>query len=121
MAGELLIVDDQPGIRLLLTDILINEGYGVDTADNGKDAIAMLSEKQYALMILDYKLPIADGGSVMRQVQKLNLTTPIIVMSGLVETIEDEMKAVSNVKRILAKPFDVTKIPIIVKQTIEAS
>lgn len=121
MTEKLLIVDDQPGIRLLLTDILTNEGYTVVTADNGKDAIDMLATKSYELIMLDYKLPIINGGEIVRRVQELKLSTPIIVMSGLIESIEAELKAIPNVKRVLAKPFNVQEIPHIVKQTIDAS
>ena len=121
MTKEILIVDDQPGIRLLLTDVLTSEGYEITTAQTGKEALEKLEEKQYSLIILDYKLPIIDGMEVLKKIEKWNITTPAIVMSGLAENIEQELHRYPTVKKLLAKPFNIQEIPILVKQIIQAS
>ena len=116
MTGEILIVDDQPGIRLLLTDILANDGYKVTTASNGKEAIEKLQEEPYALILLDYKLPIIDGVQVLEQIEKENIIIPVIVMSGLTEKIEKEVKKWPFVKMLLAKPFNIQEISTAVQE-----
>jgi len=120
MTGEILIVDDQPGIRLLLTDILTNDGYKVTTANNGKEAIEKLQEEPYALILLDYKLPILDGVQVLEQIEKENIIIPVIVMSGLTEKIEKEVKKWSIVKLLLAKPFNIQEISTAVQEITQA-
>lgn len=119
MIEEILIVDDQPGIRLLLTDILTNEGYVITTASTGKEALDKLQEKQFALIMLDYKLPIIDGEEVLKKMEQLNIKIPVIVMSGLAEKIEKEMEEIPHVKQLLAKPFNIREVPEAVTTSIQ--
>lgn len=118
---ELLIVDDQPGIRLLLTDVLTSEGYSVTTANTGKEAVELLMEKEFSLVILDYKIPIIDGLGVLKRIEEAGIQTSAIIMSGLVEKIENELEAFPQVKKLLAKPFNIHEIPVIVQQAIDAT
>ena len=119
MGEEILVVDDQPGIRLLLTDILTDAGYNTTTASTGKEALDKLKEKRFSLILLDYKLPIIDGVEVLKKIEKQNLNVPAIVMSGLAEKIEDELKGYPLVKDLLAKPFNIQEIPEMIKGIIE--
>lgn len=121
MTNEVLIADDQPGIQLLLTDILENDGYVITTASTGKEAIDRLKEKHYALIILDYKLPIMDGIEVLKKMGASQVKTPAIVMSGLAESIEKELQHYPQVKKLLAKPFNVKDVSKTVKNIIEQS
>ncbi len=119
MEEEILVVDDQPGIRLLLTDILSDAGYNTTTASTGKEALDKLQEKPFALILLDYKLPIIDGVDVLKRIEKENLKLPAIVMSGLAEKIEEDMKSYPLVKELLEKPFNIQEIPAMVKRIIQ--
>ncbi len=119
MEEEILVVDDQPGIRLLLTDILSDAGYNTTTASTGKEALDKLQEKPFALILLDYKLPVIDGVDVLKRIEKENLKLPAIVMSGLAEKIEEDMKSYPLVKELLAKPFNIQEIPAMVKRIIQ--
>lgn len=117
MQKEILIVDDQPGIRLLLTDIFENEGYRVVTAETGREALDKIYKNSFDLLILDYKLPILDGLEVLERLEQEKIMIPAILMSGLVEEMRVEAKQYSLLKEILAKPFDVKSISELV-QTI---
>ncbi|SET66414.1 two-component system, response regulator, stage 0 sporulation protein F [Oceanobacillus limi] len=110
MDKEILVVDDEHGIRLLLEDILTNEGYKVITAKTGKEALDKLNAHSISLMILDYKLPIVDGLEILKKLDREKTEVPTVVMSGLVEKITEETKDISNVKSILAKPFNVLDV-----------
>ncbi|WP_077329373.1 response regulator [Virgibacillus siamensis] len=110
MTREILVVDDQPGIRLLLQEIFTNEGYQVTTVQTGKEALDYLSSKEFDLLMLDYKLPIIDGIEVLRKMSEREITTPAIVMSGLPEDISRETEQFGLVKKILAKPFNVQEV-----------
>lgn len=116
MEKEILIVDDQAGIRMLLTDILINEGYQVSTATTGKEALEKVYAHTYDLIILDYKLPIINGMKVLQQLEKDNKELPAILISGLVEVVKKESEKYNMIKKVIAKPFNVSDI----QQTVNA-
>lgn len=110
MKSKLLIVDDQPGIRLLLSDILKNEGYLVEVAKTGKEAVLKVEQDAYDLIMLDYKLPIVDGKQFITHLEANKITIPIILMSGLIENIDNTTKESPLVKKVVAKPFNVQDI-----------
>lgn len=114
MGKEILVVDDQPGIRMLLSDILTNEGYQVSTAETGKGALEKASVNHYDLLILDYKLPFLDGVEVLQQLEQREIKTPAILISGLVNDIVHESSN-SLIVKVIAKPFNVQDIQQSVK------
>ncbi len=61
MQKRILIVDDEEGIRKLLTRIFVEEGYEPETAENGREALEKASEKFFNLILLDIKLPDIEG------------------------------------------------------------
>lgn len=119
MAKKILVVDDQPGIRMLLTDILENEGYFVVAATTGQQALDEIISKPYDLVILDYKLPVIDGSQVLKEIETRGILLPAILISGLAEDIAKEAESYSFVKKVLAKPFNVKDISKIVKTVLK--
>ncbi|MGY0691165.1 response regulator [Virgibacillus sp. FSP13] len=115
MRREILIVDDQPGIRLLLQEVFTNEGYQVETANTGKEALEKLHSNTFDLIMLDYKLPIVDGAEVLQRLDKQGVTTPAILMSGLAEEVVKESQNFSMVREVIAKPFNIQDICSTVK------
>lgn len=115
---ELLIVDDQPGIRLLLKDVFMNEGYDVIVAHTGLEALEKINEHSFDLIILDYRLPILTGAEVLQEMIKNKINIPVILMSGLVENIRSDFKQEDMTIKIVAKPFDLTDIIELVKSMI---
>ncbi|WP_068673830.1 response regulator [Oceanobacillus sp. Castelsardo] len=107
--NKILVVDDQIGIRLLLKEVLKNEGYEIEEATTGKEALDQLNTTAFDLMILDYKLPIMDGTEVLEKLEKDNVEIPAIVMSGLVENIASEARKYKLVKSVIAKPFNINE------------
>ncbi|WP_164217713.1 response regulator [Virgibacillus sp. YIM 98842] len=118
MHKEILIIDDQPGIRMLLTDVFENEGYKVTTAADGEEAIKKLYENRYDAVLVDYKLPIISGVEILRKLEQDNINVPIIVMSGLADEIEKELSEFQLVKEVLGKPFDIQQLVGNVKKII---
>ncbi|HLR67261.1 response regulator [Virgibacillus alimentarius] len=110
MQREILIVDDQPGIRLLLTDVFENEGYKVHTAETGKETLDTLAKKHFDLVILDYRLPIINGIEVLNRMEQDNMQVPVMLMSGLVEEMDRETDKYHLLKGVLAKPFDIKAV-----------
>jgi DNA-binding response OmpR family regulator len=82
MKARILIVDDEEQLRTSLHELLSLEGYEVETAESGKEALQMLPEGGYDLMLLDLRMPGIDGIEVMRSASKSSPDTRIIVLTG---------------------------------------
>jgi DNA-binding NtrC family response regulator len=81
--SEILVVDDEPGIRDLLREILEEEGYEVRLAENGESARAALLEKTPDLVLLDIWMPDVDGLTLLKEwVAEGQLAMPVVMMSG---------------------------------------
>ena len=115
---KILVVDDQPGIRLLLTEIFTHKGYEVNTAKTGREALDKINARSFDLVILDYKLPILDGLEVIKQLEQQDCTIPLILMSGLTEHLSKQRKESRLIKKIVSKPFDVQKMSTLVQSML---
>ena len=80
---RLLIVDDEPGIRMLLKDYFEMTGYETWTAENGREAVE-LAKKQPDLILLDINLPDLDGMSVCRKIRE-EVRCPILFLTAKIE------------------------------------
>lgn len=107
---KILVVDDQPGIRLLLHDILLNEGYHVATAKTGKEGLEKIRSGTFDLIMLDYLLPIVSGSEFLQQLEQDNISIPVILMSGMAENIKKLPEKHANIADILTKPFNIADV-----------
>ena len=110
MAHKVLLVDDEPVIRELLTNFLTGEGYEVIVASNGGKVVELALRENPQVIILDVNMPKVDGIEVCRRIreeEKIRLT-PVIMMTGLNshKTAADEAKADDFVD----KPFGLTEL-----------
>jgi CheY-like chemotaxis protein len=84
--GRVLVVDDEPGVVMVLTDLLVGEGYRVRQADNGHEALQLVAEWLPDAVVLDLTLPGIDGVEVARRIRDLPdaqaARVPIIVVTG---------------------------------------
>lgn len=111
--SEILIVDDEPGIRDVLQQILEDEGYDVRLAENGAQARVALQDRTPDLVLLDVWMPDLDGVSLLKEwVAQDRLKMPVIMMSGN-STIKQAMEAT----RLGA--FDFLEKPIAFKPLLE--
>ena len=112
--ANILVVDDELGIRDLLSEILNDEGHSVDVAENATQARACRSENQYDLVLLDIWMPDTDGVSLLKEWSMTGLLTmPVIMMSGHA-TIDTAVEAT----RIGA--FSFLEKPITMQQLLKA-
>ena len=108
---EILIVDDEVGIRELLSEILEDEGYKVATAENASEARAYRQRQQPALVLLDIWMPDTDGVTLLREWAGSGLLTmPVVMMSGhgTIETAVDATKI--GAFDFLEKPIGLSKL-----------
>ena len=111
IAREILIVDDEVGIRELLSEILQDEGYRVALAENAAEARAWRARQQPALVLLDIWMPDTDGVTLLREwAAGGQLTMPVVMMSGhgTIETAVDATKI--GAFDFLEKPIGLQKL-----------
>jgi DNA-binding NtrC family response regulator len=115
--NKILIVDDELNICNGCKLILIEEGYDVDTAMNGSEAIEKLFEQNYDLVLLDIRLPDISGIDILKQINEQRLDCFVIIMTGH-GTVENAVDAMKNgAFDYITKPFDDKEI---IKSTAKA-
>ena len=78
----ILVVDDEPGIIVMLSGLLKDEGYAVVTADSGQEALNQLKQTRVDLVMLDLRLPDLDGLEVLRRIRADDANLPVIIISA---------------------------------------
>lgn len=108
---QVLVVDDEPGIRNLLSEILSDEGYAVSTAEDAKHAREFVSHTAVDLILLDIWMPDTDGVSLLKEwVSTKAINCPVIMMSGH-GTIETAMEATRfGAMDFLEKPIGMKRL-----------
>ncbi len=102
---QLLLVEDQKRLAGLLKRSLIEDGYAVDVASDGQEAIDKFDINSYDLIILDIMLPIKDGIEVCQEIRRSNTDIPILMLTAL-DGVDDRIKGLdSGADDYLVKPF----------------
>ena len=78
----MLLADDDPALRRMLTRLLKRGGFDVVDVDSGRDAFAELSKRRFDVILSDIHMPGGDGLELLRSVRRLDLDVPVILMSG---------------------------------------
>ncbi len=107
MAGKILIVDDQKGVRRLLEELFKKEGWQVRVAGDGYEAIEKVGEQIPDLILMDVKMPNMNGLEATHAIMTANPDIPIIMMTayGEIEIVKQALEA--GVRRCISKPFDI--------------
>lgn len=118
---HILVVDDEPDIRHLLQEILEDEGYDVEVAENGETARNAYRQHQPALILLDIWMPDVDGITLLKEwIEDGNLPVPVIMMSGH-GTVETAVEATRlGAFDFIEKPLSLAKLLITVEQAIDS-
>lgn len=116
---KILVIDDEPFSREYFQKILKKIDSKVQTAPDGTEGLKFFRESSYDLVILDIRLPDADGIEILRQIKEINCLTPVIIVTayGTVENAVQAMKL--GAFDFLMKPFEETeKVLITIKNAI---
>jgi CheY-like chemotaxis protein len=116
----ILVVDDDPAIRAMYTEILADEGYGVQTAENGQDAIAQIHAHQTDLIMMDIMMPIMDGLTACTKIKAdpEMQGVPIIIMSAGTNLRRQAEEFACLAAAIIPKPIDLDYLLDTVKRLI---
>ena len=107
---KILVIDDEKAIRRALREILEFEECQVEEAEDGKVGLELLQKQQYDLIFCDIKMPVVDGLDVLSKAVKLNIETPIIMISGH-GNIETAVQAIKDgAFDFIEKPLDLNRI-----------
>lgn len=115
---RILVIDDEAVMRESLKDWLMEDGYEVDLAAGGREALDMAQEKDWDVILLDLKMPGIDGIETLERLKELNLQAEILMMTAYatVDTAVQAMK--QGAFDYLAKPFDPDQVEIQIKKII---
>ncbi len=109
-----LVVDDDPSIRDLLTTALEEDGFAVSTAANGREALRCIGVEEPALVLLDRRMPVMSGPELLATLRAADLTVPVVLMSADAPDAADGGAATADA--ILRKPFDLDDVRLVVKR-----
>lgn len=106
--SKILVVDDDPEIVSFLRRGLTFEGYDVDTAADGVEALSKIRSKERDLVLLDVMMPGMDGPSTFRELRKNPATAniPVLLLTAKVQSSDQRRFADLGVQAVLFKPFD---------------
>ena len=108
--AKILIVEDEPSMRLGLKDNLEFEGYDVEIATNGEEGLKKILENDYNLVLLDVMLPQMSGFDVCKTVRKKGITTPIILLTAKGEEIDKVLGLELGADDYVTKPFSLREL-----------
>jgi two-component system, NtrC family, nitrogen regulation response regulator NtrX len=118
--GNILVVDDEPGIRQSLAGVLDDEGYPASAVGSGEDALTELARLPYDVVLLDVWLPGMDGLDTLARIQEIPFESrPVVVIISGHGTIETAVKATRlGAFDFLEKPLTIDKVAVVVKNAV---
>lgn len=117
--SRILIVEDDEKMREALRQIMVGEGYIVQTASSGEEAMRFFKKTHFDLVISDLKLPGIDGMEVLNAVRKFRPATAFIIITAYA-TIDSAVEAMKQgAEDYISKPFNLEEIRLVVKKVFE--
>ena len=119
--ARILIVDDEPDMRLAVRNVLKLRGYEISEAGDGPSALAMARENRPDLVLLDISLPGMDGIEVLDGLKKIDETVPVVMITGYghIQSAVDVMKL--GASEYLQKPFENAQLVETVKKLVQGT
>lgn len=116
MKQRALVVDDDPGVRSLLTTLLTRQNFAVDTAEDGSQALEKINEKEkYDIVLLDLMMPKVDGASVYTYLRahEPELADRVVMLTAFPQSAVQRLGFACP---IVPKPFDMTDLLELVRE-----
>ena len=117
--ARILVVDDDESIRTVLLAILAEEGYSVDVARTGKEAVKKSKTTRYSLALIDVRLPDTEGTRLLTQLKRASPRTRKIIITGY-PSLQNAIDALNRgADAYVMKPFNMEKVLGTIKEQLE--
>ncbi|NLA23408.1 MAG: sigma-54-dependent Fis family transcriptional regulator [Bacteroidales bacterium] len=117
--ARIIVIDDEKSIRNSMKDILEYEKHDVTLANDGKEAIALVSEQNFDLAFCDIKMPAMDGMEVLEKIKEINPDIAVVMLSGH-GTIDTAVEAIKKgAFDFIQKPPDINRIMISIRNALD--
>ena len=110
MMPKLLLVEDEAGLRLTLSDRLTSEGYLVETASDGHAGLERASSAAYDVIVLDVMLPRMNGFDLCREVRRRGIDAPILMLTARGQVVDKVVGLKLGADDYLTKPFEMPEL-----------
>ena len=107
---RLLLVEDEPGLVLTLSDRLVREGYAVETAADGESGLERAGREAFDLVLLDVMLPRLGGFDVLKELRKRNVETPVIMLTARGQVVDKVVGLKLGADDYVTKPFEMVEL-----------
>lgn len=107
---RILLIEDEPGIVLTLTDRLIREGYTVESEGDGESGLARATREPFDLVLLDLMLPHLNGFDICRELRRREIDTPVIMLTARGQTLDKVVGLKLGADDYVTKPFDMAEL-----------
>lgn len=117
--ARILVADDEESMRFLLREVMTREGYEVETATNGAEAVHKVQEQDFDLAILDVKMPQMDGLEALREIRQVQPQLTVLMMTafGSGQTALEAIR--QGAYDFFTKPFELDEMRIVVRRALE--
>jgi two-component system alkaline phosphatase synthesis response regulator PhoP len=109
-ARRILLVEDEPSLVLTLSDRLLSEGYRVETAGDGDEAVSLAMDGAFDLLVLDVMLPGKSGFDVCRDLRQRGLGVPILMLTARAQVVDRVVGLKLGADDYLTKPFEMIEL-----------
>ncbi|MCA1564545.1 MAG: response regulator transcription factor [Acidobacteria bacterium] len=110
MSRRILLVEDEPGLLMTLTDRLLSEGFAVETATDGEAGLARALAETFDLIILDVGLPRKNGFDVCRDLRQRSVGVPIIMLTARGQVVDKVVGLKIGADDYVTKPFEMMEL-----------
>ena len=110
MSKRILLVEDEPGLVLTLSDRLENEGYDVESEEDGEAGLQSALKGSFDLIILDVMLPKMSGMDICQEIRKRDILTPVLMLTARSQVVDKVVGLKLGADDYLTKPFEVPEL-----------
>jgi two-component system alkaline phosphatase synthesis response regulator PhoP len=110
VSKRILLVEDEPGLVLTLTDRLTREGYAVESSTDGESGLERAAGEAFDLVLLDVMLPRLGGFDVLKELRRRNVETPVIMLTARGQVVDRVVGLKLGADDYVTKPFEMVEL-----------
>jgi two-component system alkaline phosphatase synthesis response regulator PhoP len=107
---RILLIEDEPGLVLTLTDRLVREGYAVESSTDGESGLERAAREPFDLVLLDVMLPRLGGFDVLKELRHRNVETPVIMLTARGQVVDRVVGLKLGADDYVTKPFEMVEL-----------